>query len=169
MKVSQTNRKSRKTIISIVVSAIVLIAIGSISNALLSNRENNQGIIDQSQSNADVDGTDSKQELVENENENEAETPQLDPSIEMSLSQSSQQVAVSTKLYDYSDGNCTLKVTQAGNEYTNTAPIIFQAEFSTCAGFSVPVSELGTGTWNVLLTVESAGKSTNKSGTINVK
>ncbi len=167
MKVSQTNRKSRKTIISIVVSAIVIVAIGSISYALLSNRENNQGIVDQSQSNADVDGTDSKQELVENENE--AETPQLDPSIEMSLSQSNQQVAVSTKLYDYSDGNCTLKVTQAGNEYKSTAPIIFQAEFSTCAGFSVPVSELGMGTWNVLMTVESAGKITNKSGTINVK
>ena len=167
MRVKQTQRKPSKIIFIIIVSILVVGAIGGITYALISNNANNSQSTDTTQSNSDTDGTDSKQDLIEN-GDTPAE-PASDPSIELTLTQDSQQVTVSSKLHDYSDGTCTLKVNQGTNNYSDSAPVIFQSEFSTCAGFSVPISELGKGTWSVSLSVESAGKTTTKTDKISVK
>ncbi len=89
--------------------------------------------------------------------------------IELSSKQESNNtVTVIGKLYGYSDGICSLLATNSGKENSQTAPVIYQAEFSSCAGFSVPVSNLGTGTWNIKLTVASGGVSKSMAMTLGV-
>jgi hypothetical protein len=78
-------------------------------------------------------------------------------------------VTVFTKLYGFSSGNCQLTVTNGVNHQSLSAGIIYQSQFSTCAGFSVPISGLGTGDWNIRLSVNSNGTLHDKSITFGVK
>ncbi len=83
--------------------------------------------------------------------------------IDLSAKQeSNNKVTVFTKLYGYSSGSCNLTVTNGGASNSQTATIIYQPEHAACAGFSVPISELGAGTWNITLKVDSNGASTTK-------
>jgi hypothetical protein len=64
-------------------------------------------------------------------------------------------ITVFTKLYGYSSGECTLTIRNAGKTVAKTAVVIYQSEFSTCAGFSIPKAELNAGDWEIKLTVNS--------------
>lgn len=75
-------------------------------------------------------------------------------------------VTVSTKLYGYSDGSCLVEITNGTRQHSETAPIIFQPEYSTCAGFSIESSKLGAGTWSIKLTAISKGRSVVKTITL---
>lgn len=75
-------------------------------------------------------------------------------------------VTVSTKLYGYSDGSCLVEITNGTKQHSETAPIIFQPEYSTCAGFSVKSSKLGAGNWSIKLTAMSKGQSVVKTVTL---
>lgn len=77
-------------------------------------------------------------------------------------------VTVQTKLVGYSDGSCTLTATNGSKTFNQTAQVIYAPDFSTCAGFSVPVSQLGTGTWNVKLDVTSRGNTQSKTTNVEV-
>lgn len=77
-------------------------------------------------------------------------------------------VAVSTELKNYSDGTCQLVVQNGASNVTQNAQVIFAPDFSTCAGFSVPISSLGTGTWSITLNVTSGGTTETKSITYEV-
>lgn len=78
-------------------------------------------------------------------------------------------VTVFTKLYGYSDGSCLLTVTNGTKTTTQTAAAMYQSEFSSCAGFSVPIGPLGKGTWSIKLSVTSADKTQDKSISFEVK
>ena len=55
------------------------------------------------------------------------------------------------------------EVTVNGKKYSQEAEIIYQPEYSTCAGFSVPISSVGNGSWDISLSVTPInGKSINK-------
>lgn len=71
-------------------------------------------------------------------------------------------VTIYTQLKDYSDGTCTLTVTNGSQTNTQTAPVMYQPQYATCAGFSVPVGNLGTGTWTITLSVISGGTTIDK-------
>ncbi|MEO6760813.1 MAG: hypothetical protein ABI220_00335 [Candidatus Saccharimonadales bacterium] len=81
----------------------------------------------------------------------------------------SSQVSLTTKLSGYSDGTCSLTVANGDKSVTQTATVIYQSQFSTCAGFTIPVSSLGTGTWQFNLTVTSGGNTTSKEATLGVQ
>lgn len=54
------------------------------------------------------------------------------------------------------NGTCTLTLSKAGQTtVTATASVQAQATVSTCEGFSVPLSQLSTGTWQVNLIFSS--------------
>ena len=89
--------------------------------------------------------------------------------ITITPSQANGQVTVTTRLEGYSDGTCTLTSTNGGKTDTRTAQVIFQAQFSTCAGFSIPTSTLGTGTWNFNLSVTAGGNTTTQTASLEVK
>jgi len=72
-------------------------------------------------------------------------------------------VTVFTTLPGYSDGSCSLTITNNGKTTTQTAMVIYQQEAASCAGFSVPIDPLGKGLWNISLDVTSNGTTNNKS------
>lgn len=82
--------------------------------------------------------------------------------IELSAEQSSETVVVTTKLREqgFSSGQCVLTITSSGQRSEQHAAIIYQPEYSTCAGFSVPARSLPKGTWHISLAVTPRGGKT---------
>ena len=90
--------------------------------------------------------------------------------VELSAKQESNEtVTVFTKLIGYSSGTCELVATNGDKTSTQTASIIYQREFSSCAGFSLPISPLGKGLWTLKLTATSTGLSESKTISYEVK
>ena len=79
--------------------------------------------------------------------------------IELSAEQSSETVVVTTKLREqgFSSGQCVLTITSSGQRSEQHAAIIYQPEYSTCAGFSVPARSLPKGTWHISLAATPLG------------
>jgi len=50
-------------------------------------------------------------------------------------------------------GTCTITVTNGSKTYSNTASVQALANSSTCQGFDIQTSQLGTGSWNIQLSV----------------
>lgn len=82
--------------------------------------------------------------------------------IELSAEQSGETVVVTTKLREqgFSSGQCVLTVTSGEQRSEQRSAIIYQPEYSTCAGFSVPVRSLPKGTWHISLAVTPLGGKT---------
>lgn len=78
-------------------------------------------------------------------------------------------VTILTELQNYSDGTCDLMIQNGTETYTKNASILYQPNFSTCAGFSVPENTVGFGTWQITLTVTSKGNVSTKSTTMEVQ
>lgn len=95
--------------------------------------------------------------------------PTTSDGISLAVSQSQQQVIVQTKLSGYSDGTCSLKVTNGTQSFEETAQIIYQAQFSTCAGFTIPSAKLPPGHWTFYLDVTSGGTTTSKTTSLEVQ
>ncbi|HSX15558.1 MAG TPA: hypothetical protein VLF40_02100 [Candidatus Saccharimonadales bacterium] len=77
-------------------------------------------------------------------------------------------VVIGTQLVGYSDGNCSLTVTNGAKTNTQTADVIYAPSYSICAGFTIAKSALGAGTWNISLAVTSGGNTTTKTATYEV-
>jgi len=78
-------------------------------------------------------------------------------------------VTVFTKLSGYSDGSCELTSSNGSKTNTQSAKVIYQAEFSSCAGFSVPIDTIGKGTWSLKLAVTANGTTASKTISYEVK
>ena len=66
-----------------------------------------------------------------------------------------------------SNGDCILTLTRSSDNKTVTkkAPIVANPSTSSCDGFDIPTSELGSGSWNVVINLKSGdqqGRLTNK-------
>lgn len=91
-------------------------------------------------------------------------------SIEITGSQNASDVTIFTKLHNISSGNCALKITNGMNSYGDTAAVIYQSEFSSCAGFTISKNKVGgAGTWNIEVTVTSSQVQTKNSTTLQVQ
>ena len=66
-------------------------------------------------------------------------------------------VTVFTKIYGIPSGTCTLTASNGARSVTERAEVMYQPEHSTCAGFSIAKSRLGSGTWNIRLVVSYDG------------
>ena len=84
-----------------------------------------------------------------------APVPKNNSSIELSANRDGDSVTIIVKLKEqgYSQGKCSLTVAANGKKVAQNADIIYQPEYSTCAGFSVPVSSVGGGQWTISLSV----------------
>lgn len=79
-------------------------------------------------------------------------------------------VIVSTKLYNISSGTCSLVVSNGTKSWSKIVSVIYQPEFSTCAGFIVPTSSgLGPGSWSIVLDVVENNIKSSKTTAIEVK
>lgn len=64
----------------------------------------------------------------------------------------------STIQQQLASGSCTLTLTQGNRVITKKADIIQNPTSSTCMGFDVPTTELGSGRWGLTLYVAGGGK-----------
>lgn len=97
-------------------------------------------------------------------------TPPADATVSITAKQEGSSVTVLTKIQSVAEGNCTLTATNGAKTTSQEAAVIYQPEFSSCAGFGVPVSSLGSGTWAIKLTVTpTGGTAISKSTTLEVK
>lgn len=78
-----------------------------------------------------------------------------DSSLSVSAKQDGASVIVQVKAVNVSAGNCELAIINGPRSSSQSAPIIYQPEFSTCAGFSVPTGSLGPGEWSIKVTVKA--------------
>jgi len=113
---------------------------------------------------------DSKQEYLDDTYKDKDDTPVVTPpadaTVSITANQEGSSVTVLTKIQSVAEGTCKLTVTNGAKSVTQEAAMIYQPEFSSCAGFGVPVSALGTGTWNIKLTVSPTGRSSISKSTI---
>lgn len=113
----------------------------------------------------------SKEQLINKDTDNQQTPESTSQSIELSARQEpNNTVTIFTKLYGYSSGNCELNVTNGDKKHSQIATIVFQREYSTCAGFSIPISALSKGQWTIQLrTIDSEGTSKDKTFSYEVK
>ena len=79
-------------------------------------------------------------------------------------------VTIVTKMTGISSGTCSLTITNGAKTNAQKADIIYEPEYASCAGFSVPVSSLGSGTWSIAVSATAAnGQSLAKTITLNVQ
>lgn len=89
------------------------------------------------------------------QNTSQQPTQGATPAISLSAQQSGESIIIYTQLDPVPSGTCKLTITNGSKTATRTADIIYQSQQSICAGFSIPKTELGTGTWTVSLAVQS--------------
>lgn len=96
-----------------------------------------------------------KKDFIESsENAKPAPPPSSSDNVSFKATQNGDSVVITTELTDFSAGTCTLTIKNGQKSFTDSVDIIYQPEFSICAGFSVPVVELGSGTWNITLSAQ---------------
>ena len=76
----------------------------------------------------------------------------------LSAAQEGDTVTILTKVFGLSSGECMLKIQNGNLNTSQKAQLIYQPEFSSCAGFSLKNSVLGFGKWQI--TVEVIGPET---------
>lgn len=108
-----------------------------------------------------------KQQYIDNTTKQEtpsqpAATPTDTDTIVLSATQSGSSVVVHNELHGqgYSSGSCQLTVSNGTKTTSQAAQVAYQPVYSMCAGFSVPVSSLGQGTWTITLEVTPYGGQT---------
>lgn len=82
-------------------------------------------------------------------------------SIRILPEQSGQSVIIRTQLFEYPSGTCSLSIENGSKTYRSEADILYQSEYSTCQGFSVPLSELGSGRWTISIKATPVGGLSN--------
>lgn len=114
-----------------------------------------------------------KQEFLDNAIEEQAidsPAPETAPLIsEVKAKQENENVVVLTKLASVASGSCTLRITNGTTTHEQQAQVIYQPEFSSCAGFSVQKSALSSGIWNITLEATSGSVTSTKTIEFEVK
>ena len=89
--------------------------------------------------------------------------------IVLTAKQEGSSVTVLARMDGVSSGSCSLKASQGSKRISLEADLIYQPEFSSCAGFSLPVSQLGPGTWDITLDAHTNVGQLIQSTTLEVK
>lgn len=94
-----------------------------------------------------------KKSFIEADNSVAPSTSDTKSSVELTARQElNGNITVLAKLYGISEGDCSLTITNGSKTYSKVVPIIYQPDFSSCAGYSVQKDELGAGEWSIKLT-----------------
>lgn len=165
MKIKKTktiNKHRRAFIALIVVIFAVLLAITAINmTGNLINPKDNRA--SEQKSEAEVNAN-NKKTTIENssgntDSTNYTNTQHTSSDIDISYrSESDGSITIVTKLNNYSDGTCSLSIKNGVEIYKKTAPVIYQPDFSSCAGFSVPSGAIDKGKWEITVKVTSKNK-----------
>lgn len=87
--------------------------------------------------------------------------PSNSENISISANRQDDALVIGTKLAGYSDGTCDLELTSGALTIKRQVTVVYAPNYSTCAGFSIPTSELPRGDWKIMITVLSGGVTTS--------
>lgn len=100
----------------------------------------------------------------------QAQDTQSESNLSLTAKQDGDTITVLTKMLGVSAGECVLQIKNGAASTEQKAQIIYQPEFSSCAGFSVAKSALGVGQWIISLSVTTtAGQTLSQTQTLEVK
>lgn len=117
-------------------------------------------------------GQDTKQESVENSATPAPSNPSTPLVVSItSANQNGATVSIRSLIDTVASqaGTCTLVITNGAKSTTKTAATQAYPSGSTCQGFDIPVSELGTGSWNLKLTVAIGAQTGSTTQTLEIK
>lgn len=66
-------------------------------------------------------------------------------------------------------GSCKLTLTSSGQTITRSVEIAQNPSSSTCAGFDIPVAEIGQGQWSIQIDITSGDKRATLKDTVNIQ
>lgn len=164
----KVQHKKNKKILLIVIIGLALLLVAAL---LLIVWCNQKPITHIPPTDTNAQNLNAKQNLIKNPDSQDAPTPPASnsDSIVITSTQTTTDVTIFTQLSNIASGSCNLQITNAAKTYTTTAPVIYQSQFSTCAGFTVSKNSLnGSGTWNVVLVVNNGKNNITKTATIEV-
>ncbi len=112
------------------------------------------------------DGTDIKQQAIDKSKNEETNEGKEIGIVITRAAQSNGEVQVRVLLEAITSGTCSLAITNGGESYSKSADTQTLSSSTTCKGFDIPVSELGTGTWNIKVSFSSDLSSSSTASTI---
>ena len=172
MNIQSTQKKSSKKSFAIIVSIVALLLVGAGTAYAIVQSQSTPSAEEKAAQEVPYksESPDATDESVKEDTPEYDGAPSGDSTdVTMEASQQGTNVVVQTKLHGYSDGTCSLKITDGTLSNTVEAPVLFQPEYSSCAGFTIPTAEYATGTWNLELSVVSKGTTITKLKSLNVK
>jgi len=164
MKINKNNRPFyKKPLVWLVLVAVVaIVAFLIFEKTRVANvvQPGNQKITPEQAAEQKKTNTTTKQDFIENPTEPTPVAPPTDSdNITLTTTQEGSSVTILTKLKGFAGGSCQLSITNGAKSHTASADIIYQPEFSSCAGFGIPVSQLGPGLWSITLKATPTGGS----------
>lgn len=185
---NKKNKSSKKTATILALSLIVIIA-GVATYVVLSRIDTSTTQKDATQSssknnssdNASKDTDSSKtsdNEIIDHESEKditpgyEGESPDLSENLTGSINYtgvSGDKLIVRTTInQSLSSGLCEISLVNGSATITRTSNIIPNPSSSSCEGFDIPTSELGSGNWEIMIKITSGDKSGVLKGTAKI-
>lgn len=175
----QKRKKTPRKYVQLAVIAVCVLALLGISYVVkhrspasgAANSSHGSSDANQRVTPQDIQGNiDAKQQLAENPSSGNSTSNTTNTSIDLSAHQASDNtVTVIAKLAGYGSGTCKLSVSNGTHSITQQADVIYQPEYSSCAGFSVPVDQLGTGTWDITVSIITDAGTGSKTISLGVK
>lgn len=166
MKTTKSKNSKQKTTLIVVCSTIaaLALAVGTYAvmyNSSLPTPQDSQTTGESDGASVDAPDPNDKQNFLDAESEPGNETPPstTPTSISLEAKDNGQSVTVITNLGSLPEGECTLTISSGESSITKSAPVIYNPEYSTCAGFSIKKSELAAKNWTLKLDVIHADKS----------
>lgn len=180
MKITRP-KLNKKLLLALIGLLVAVVVIGTVAYFRLQNvdtTKSNNGTVAKSDidleppTNDEIDlGNQQKTNTVNSAPE--AEQPSISDSLDISftaLNQNGDTVQIRSLSTQNISGSCKLTAVNKTVSKSYTAPTQSYANSTTCAGFDIPVSDLGGGTWNLILLVTSSdGKTGSSSAKIEVK
>lgn len=124
----------------------------STENKKTEDKKNDQKPTEEDKSNAKQ-----KADFLDKEKETEnkpVEKPKKQ-TLNLEVKVKADQTVFLAKIGNISRGTCHLEIKGNGRTIKRSADVVFTPDFSSCAGFSIPKSELNRGRWTASLSVDS--------------
>lgn len=151
--------KNKKNLILISFIAVLAICVFSFYWLSKDNNKAGQPVIGELRDQETADDN-RKQTFIENNdenrNDNSSTTPNTANKVEVAAEKGQNNtVTIFSKIYEPSAIKCSLEITNGDKVYKKEATVIYQTDYSICAGYSVPVADLGIGKWIIKLYVST--------------
>jgi cytoskeletal protein RodZ len=188
MKINKPKKKSSKKILTVTLVVAILIAVGAGAYFLFSpkdeqNTKNSTGTTNSQSKSADSSTEETGKNTTNTDDADHEAEKNITPSYEGENTNTSQTL---TGVINYagvtngtliirttvnqalSSGTCQLTLSSGSKTATRSSNITQNPSSSTCEGFDIPISELGSGSWNITITITSGDRSGELKGNVTI-